>query len=271
MSFNYEQAVWGRGPARLRWSNPAAFRLRAAIRAIRSVPAGGRVLEVGCGAGQFIRAIKYIRPELDCAGCDISGEAIRAARAQGGGVAYDEVKNSRLPYSDDYFAAVLIFDVLEHVPDPGVLLHEVRRVLAPQGVLQAFVPCEGDATSLWHWLDRLGLKRDLTKKFAGHINYFSRQSLNSLFAPHQWRLLSLRYSEHLIGQLLGVIIFALMARSARASSVPPPNNEAYCAAWGNGRLVTVGKRIVNSLVYLESRLLCRVPSPNVHLTVQKLA
>ncbi len=151
MAFNYEQSIWGRGEAGKRWSDPTSIRLRRALKALGHLPKHAKVLEVGCGAGQFIRAIHRFRPDLESFGCDISQAAIALAKKSADGVDY-AVSTDALPYVDGAFDAVLIFDVLEHVAHPGLLLGEVGRVLKRGGLFFAFVPCEGDWLSLWHLL-----------------------------------------------------------------------------------------------------------------------
>ncbi len=271
MSFSYEQSIWGKGKASLQWSSPTSFRLRQACEAIASLKAGAKVLEIGCGAGQFIRAIQKIHPEFECYGVDISRQAIEFAKTNNDGVTYALNEPYQFSYEDATFDAVLIFDVLEHVADPGKLLTEVRRVLKNNGILYAFVPCEGDWLSLWQMLDTVHLKRDLTQKYAGHIQFFSRKQLQNLFIQKKFEISKLRYSEHLLGQFLGVVVFSLMDRAAHQQGIKQLNNETYFEKQSPRRFVKVIKNIVNSLVYLESTLFSRLPSPNVHLVARKSA
>ncbi len=266
MPFNYEQSIWGRGTAILAWSDPASFRLRQALNALCTLPAGSKVLEIGCGAGRFIRGIKQLRPELDCHGCDISVQAIDEAKSRADGVVY-AVSAERFPYEDSFFDAVLIFDVLEHVADPAALLAEMSRVLLSGGIAYCFVPCESDSLSLWHLLDKLRLKRNLTGKYAGHINYFFRRSLLILFQPH-FSVVSLRYSEHLLGQIVGVVAFFLMDRAAKRQGFQQINNEMYFDQKSSPPVKLI-KKAVNGFIYLESAVFSRAPSPNVHLMARK--
>lgn len=268
--FDYEKSIWGKGTASLEWKSPTSFRLRQALTALSGLKQGAKVLELGCGAGQFIRAVKKNRPDLDCYGCDISKNAIEAARKENDGVGYELSEEKRMPYENGVFDALLVFDVLEHVQDPDALLAEINRVMKDGGVFYCFVPCEGDSLSLWHWIKKMvKTGHELTKKYAGHINYFSRKSLFDLFKKNNFVLARVRYSEHFLGQLLGVMAFAAMDRAVKAKKIIQINNETYFAKEKQSLLIQFFKNIVNSAVYLESLILSRVPSPNVHLTAVK--
>lgn len=268
MSYNYEQSIWGKGIASLKWSSPPSFRLRQSLHAIKDLPANSTVLEVGSGAGQFIRAIKELRPELKCYGCDISQEALRIAENDSTGkVEYALNQGCTLPYADKSMDAVLIFDVLEHVDEVDTLLSEIRRVLKTGGIFYAFVPCEGDSLSWWKWLDKVGLKKDVTKKHAGHINYFSRKQLRNLLEKHGFQKKYTRYSEHVFGQIIGITSFKIMDRASRKKNLGQINNEAFFTAQDTSKLVRAVKWLVNTSVFIESSVFSRIPSPNVHMVV----
>lgn len=272
MSFDYEKSIWGKGTASLDWKSPTSFRLRRALAALAELKAGAKVLEIGCGAGQFIRAVKKIRPELECYGCDISRNALVAAKQANDGVIYDLSAQKEMPYANNFFDAALIFDVLEHVTDPNAMLAEINRVMKTDGMFYCFVPCEGDFLSLWHWIKKFIREKghELTKQYAGHINYFSRASLFDLFKKNDFRLARVRYSEHILGQILGIMTFAAMDRAVRKKKLVQINNETYFAKAKTSPVLKFLKDVVNVAVYLESVLFSRIPSPNVHLTAKKL-
>lgn len=269
--FDYEKSIWGHGNASLRLSSPTSFRLRQSLKSMVGLKSGAKVLELGCGAGQFIREIKSIRPEFDCYGADISQHAIAVAKQANDGVSYDLSTENKLPYADSFFEAVLIYDVLEHVENPGLILSEVNRVLKSGGVFYCFVPCEADSLSFWNLLHKLGLKKELTKMYAGHINKFSRKSLISLVQSYSFVVKRIRYSEQVLGQLLGLAAFFSMDRFARKNNLHQVNNEQYFYDLNQkgGGVLKIMKNFVNSLVAVESIIFSRIPSPNVHLTVIK--
>ncbi len=272
--YNYEQSIWGEGEASLVWSSPTAVRLARALSALSSLPPSATVLEIGSGGGQFIRGVKRLRNDLVCKGCDISAEAIARAEKKGGGVEYTLSEQSRLPYADNSCNAVLVFDVLEHVDDVVAMLKEIHRVLTPDGVFYAYVPCEGDWLSLWNVLDQLGLKQGLTKKYAGHIHYFSRVALIKAFSDAGFLIKDKSYSEHFLGQWLMIVTYVCMNQAAKKKGLVQINNEDYFkeldSTMGPASLFALFKKAVNTAITLESIFFKQIPSPNVHFVAQAI-
>jgi hypothetical protein len=139
-----------------------------------------------------------------------------------------------------------------------------------------FVPCEGDSLSFWHILDMLHLKKNITKQYAGHINYFSRKSLFNLVRSQGFDIKYVRYSEHVLGQLLGIVSFFMMHHWHKKTGAQQINNEDYFAQLNNQQaqglahaLFKIFKKIVNGMISLGAHVFSRVPSPNVHLVLKK--
>jgi SAM-dependent methyltransferase len=97
-------------------------------------PRGGRVLDVGCGTGTFLRALPPERYER--AGVDISSSMLDVARASG--LEVKHASSGELPYPDRSFDLATTFAVLHHLIDPSLVratLHEMCRVLRPGGAV----------------------------------------------------------------------------------------------------------------------------------------
>jgi len=100
------------------------------------VQPGRRLLEVGCGTGDLLAGVAALGWQVT--GVDFDPQAVAVARSRG-----LDVREGDLPgqaFADGAFAAVTMFHVIEHVPDPRALLVECRRVLAPDGALVVATP-----------------------------------------------------------------------------------------------------------------------------------
>ncbi len=97
----------------------------------------GRVLDIGCGAGDFLYRMHQMGWSVT--GVDFDGNAIANAKAQYGfDLLHSDLAGARFP--DNFFDAVTMNHVIEHVFEPVSLLSEVKRVLKPGGRLVAITP-----------------------------------------------------------------------------------------------------------------------------------
>lgn len=196
--YDYEKYEMGTPEAAFGTKTLARTRLLRFLEGISKVRKG-KVLEVGCGSGGFIQAVKSARGELDCYGCDLSNLYIaNAEKKSGGKVEYKVSAAEKLPYDNDSFDIVVVIDVLEHVNDVLVVLNEIFRVLKPGGTFHAYVPCEGNWYTPFFWV---GANR-LTRKHVGHIQKLSSKELFNLLEKAGFKINRKRYSKHAFGQVL---------------------------------------------------------------------
>src|SRR5262249_12124387 len=153
--------------------------LAAFDRAFRSRPGrslqGVRVLEVGAGSGRD--SLELVRHGAEVWVVDYTPSALRLIGRQPGGVALRRACADafRLPFADGSFDAVFHQGLLEHFRNPGELLVENARVLAPGGILLVDVPQKWHYyTPLKHALIAMG------RWFAGWETEFSIRELRRL-------------------------------------------------------------------------------------------
>jgi SAM-dependent methyltransferase len=110
------------------------------------LPLEGPVLDLGCGTG-YGTALVGRRREI--IGVDRSADAIEYAvvRYTTPTVRFSVEDAVGLPFADSSMSSVVCFEVIEHVPNPEKLLHEVRRVLKPMGQLVISTP--NADSSMW--------------------------------------------------------------------------------------------------------------------------
>jgi len=152
--------------------------------AARFLPAGGRVLEVGCGYGRNLVALAAL-PAALVAGSDPSAGELGRAReragalpaAQGARVALVRQEPFRLPFADGSFDLVVLWQVLEHVfgrESKLRVLAESVRVLRPGGHLLVETPNQwfpfdyhDNRLPFAHWTGSRRLREWLTWKVRG--------------------------------------------------------------------------------------------------------
>lgn len=127
----------------------------------------GKLLDVGCGSGVWLEWIRKLG--WDVQGVDFDPEAVKAARLAGLNVKCGSVEDQNYPSGS--FDAIILYHVIEHVPDPIATLRECARLLKSGGTLVIGTP---NGASLGHRFfkqDWRGLEPPR------HLHIFSPQSL----------------------------------------------------------------------------------------------
>lgn len=127
-----EQAVFqGEAPA------PRSVRLLEALLALAPLPATGRLLDVGCGNGAFLRSFGARRPEWELYGYEPQANRRESILALPGvkGFLHGPIEE----LTGD-FEAVSMLHVIEHLLDPVQTLRKVFSMLRPGGLLLVQAP-----------------------------------------------------------------------------------------------------------------------------------
>lgn len=105
----------------------------------RYIPSKGRIIEAGCGLGQWVKILK--ERGYDIEGIDFSKKTIERVKEYDPTLPVKIGDVLKLPYSDDCFAGYISLGVVEHFKDgPERALKEAYRVLENRGMLLVSVP-----------------------------------------------------------------------------------------------------------------------------------
>jgi len=131
------------------------------------------LLEVGASSGQFITHIrnqvgKVHAIELDKACCEFLSADL--------GIEVDSEFLRESKFADERYDIVCAFQVMEHVPDPGAFIKDLKESSKQGGVIYVEVPNLHDPLlTVWNV--------DAYKKFfyhSAHLHYFTEKSLRQV-------------------------------------------------------------------------------------------
>jgi SAM-dependent methyltransferase len=126
-----------------------------------------RLLDIGCGDGALIAELARRQPGWQFAGVEIAEAAVELAADRCRDADVRVYDGEALPWDADAFELAVLSHVLEHVPDPAVVLREAARV-AECVIVE--VPLEDNLSA------RRGVKRAVADD-VGHLQRFSRRSV----------------------------------------------------------------------------------------------
>jgi SAM-dependent methyltransferase len=169
----------------------------------------------------------------------------------------------RLPFQDAEFDFVWIFDVLEHVEDPVVVLREVARVLRPGGGFHIVLPLEGQPRTLYR-LVGCGTRWTAKVRHGGHIQIFSAERFATLAATSGLRVVRSRWSYHALLQVLDVLYFTWLDRRGPVSGSVEDMSVSHPGLAGTA--MRTASRAVASVAWGEARLLRALPGGCGHFT-----
>lgn len=194
-------------------------RRRLVIDALRR-HGSSRVLDIGCGPGAYVRALRA--EGYDAVGCD-PGHAGIPTLAPGHvftGRSLDQMDEGDLAIVD----TALLLDVIEHLADPAAFLDHVRRRLPRLRALVLTVPARRE---LWSALDHA----------AGHHRRYTRASLREVLGESGFVVSELTYAFRLL--YLPALALAWTPRRRRVVAPARPRLHDWV-----GRLLAAERRVL---------------------------
>jgi SAM-dependent methyltransferase len=136
-----------------------------------------KVLDIGCFRGDFLA---WLGKRYDLYGIEPNAAAAEVAVGRGITIIGREL-DGELGLYNGKFGAVILMDVLEHVPDPLAALAKVRRLLVPGGIV---IILTGDSC---YWVSRLSLPFYWYMGYPIHLVYLGRRFLRWAAAKQSYK------------------------------------------------------------------------------------
>ena len=172
-----------------------SFYLTLKKHAKRIPESGAKILDIGTAGGAFLDAASQYG--YDAYGLEPSADLVARGKARGLKIEQGTIeKHEFAPHS---FDMVCLWDVIEHLPDPGSALQEIKKLLKPDGILLINYPDIGT------WQARLAGKR-FWWILSVHLHHFTRKSITGICArtgfeafhfQRYWQVLEFGYLERM--------------------------------------------------------------------------
>lgn len=133
------------------------------VGASTTLPTTGRLLDIGCGNGNFMRAFAKVLPAWSLDGNEWDEKYLSEYRAIS---SFRQLHTGALMNIRETYQFVSIIHCLEHVPNPAAMLRQIHRLVAADGLLLIQVPdCAANPFML---------------TVADHCSHFSVLDLNAM-------------------------------------------------------------------------------------------
>lgn len=231
-----------------------ALQQREAVRWLAGLrPRRGRLLDVGCGRGDLLLALR--RDGWSTTGLEPSPEAVAAARERGLDVTQGRFEE--LEPESGVYDVIVFSGVLEHLHDPLGSLRQARTLLAPGGLVAVlYLPLLDSPQA------RLFGHRWLALDLPRHLTHFESTTFPRFAAKAGLRIAHQRdYSRrHNASQLVGSLLPALQKHRLYEAEARETGADGAAAA-----LAPLAKRVAYAGALVAARPVSRLEAA-AHLT-----
>lgn len=170
----YDESYYGEGDKKF---NPLVekvvdwFRSRNAKQFATKLPAKAKVLDIGCGNGSFLQHLGK-HGEFELHGLELPGKAAeRASKLKLIQLHLGALES--VAFSANYFDAIVLTHVFEHLPNPKEILKIIHHISAPNAILQLEIP------NIDSWQARIFKSNWLHLDPPRHLHFFRPKQLKN--------------------------------------------------------------------------------------------
>lgn len=158
------------------------------------------VLEVGCGCGTTLSAIRCQYPNAHVHGIELM-EHVAAYGKYMADIVVGDIETMSIPYEKNMFDYIIFADVLEHLRCPEKVLERMKYFLKQDGTILASVPNLMNIEIVINLLKGNFTYRDAGLLDRTHIHLFTRREVEKMFEDTGYVVKSVQKNEYREGFL----------------------------------------------------------------------
>ncbi|MBT1074660.1 class I SAM-dependent methyltransferase [Geobacter grbiciae] len=150
-----------------------------------------RILDVGCGAGEFGNALKFQRC-VEVWGIELCEQAAEEAQGKLDRVLVGSIEGNTMSLPEGYFDCVVFNDVIEHLVNPWAVLTNIKTYMQADAYVVASIPnvryFNNIKTLLKHKQWKYEDEGILDKT---HLRFFTIESIKELFISCSYNIIKI--------------------------------------------------------------------------------
>lgn len=219
--------------------NPLNYeRYQSLLASLKKIHGIEKILDVGCGAGQFV---DYARKSgYDILGIDLSESAVNLCQKFKLPVRKADIFDNAL--KNNSFDLIIMIELLEHVVDPSRVFKRAEELLSPGGLLYLTTPNFSSLDKIIMGVDWKAIDRE-------HLTYFTPKSILFL-VKHYTTLIPLyvRTRNISIAAIKFFILRFLMGQRAQNNGTPVDEEQKWRNKIEDNTVMVKLKYCVNKLL-----------------------
>jgi 2-polyprenyl-3-methyl-5-hydroxy-6-metoxy-1,4-benzoquinol methylase len=213
------ESFWEHAPDYARYNPGARHRRRHILSLVGRTPANS-LLDVGCGDGTLLAAVRRARPDIRVwAGADVSAAQVARNQSRCSGIDFHALDVAKAAL-ERTFDIVLCSEVIEHIVDQAAVVRNLATMMNPGGRLVLTCPTG---------------RMYPTEEHFGHVRHPEREELQRLASAANLRMVSL--------QNWGWPLYKLLKWATNV------NAEWSLKHFANGRYSTTAKLVSDGLYW----------------------
>lgn len=158
------------------------------------------VLEVGCGCGTTLSAIRCQYPNAHVYGIELM-EQVAAYGKFMADIIVGDIETMEIPYEKKMFDYIIFADVLEHLRRPELVLERMKHFLKPDGTILASIPNLMNIEIIINLLKGNFTYRDAGLLDRTHIHLFTLREIQKMFQDTGYVVKAVQKNKHREGLL----------------------------------------------------------------------